>query len=88
MGAATIVIAAAAVGAALLAAMNGAKLTQTPDSRPPPSAARADLARCRALGPDGSADPYCQATWAAQRERFFGTTAVHAPAKRPGETGR
>ena len=87
MGVATAVIAVAAVAATLLAAVDGAAVSQATGSDHAHAPARAALARCRTLGPEGPADPVCQAIWAAQRERFFGTPARRAPAS-PGEAPR
>ncbi|WP_312571428.1 putative entry exclusion protein TrbK-alt [Brevundimonas sp.] len=83
MGAATAVIAIAALAAAALAA-------SAPPRNAPQSVAAAPhpvssaLARCRALGEAGGADPTCQAAWADQRRRFFAgptTTAVAGSAE-------
>jgi len=88
MGVATIAIAVAAIAAALLAAADGGGVPQTTTSVRAHSTVRADLARCRALGSAGPSDPVCQATWAAQRERFFGKTSRPTAAASPEESGR
>lgn len=73
MGAATAVIVIAALACATLSA--GGALAPTP--RPKPSTSpTADLARCRALGEAGGADPVCHAAWSEQRRWFFGAGAT------------
>ena len=49
---------------------------------PVPAAAsphRADLSRCRALGEAAGGDHACQAVWADNRARFFGSGERRAP---------
>lgn len=69
MGAAAAVIAIAALACAALSA--GGALAPTSRAKPSP-APTADLARCRALGEAGGADPVCHAAWTEQRRWFFG----------------
>lgn len=70
MGAATVVIAIAALAAAVLAAATPVDPEVSPPA--PQADQTAPLAACRALGETAGARPECQAAWAEARRRFFG----------------
>jgi len=50
-----------------------------------------ELLRCRALGPQDTEDPRCEAVWETNRRRFFGSRATPVPPKttssEPGPVG-
>ena len=73
MGAAAAVIAIAALACAALSADGALAPTLRPKPSPSPPA---DLARCRALGEAGGADPVCHAAWTEQRRWFFGANGT------------